>query len=310
MIRSKESLMLVMFLVVLAFPCAEAFAGGQPGESGFLSLRLPVGARDTAMGGAGVASAEGASTVFWNPALAAFEAPGTDLLLQEQRWMGLFDKETLALSHRNDLGNFGLFFSGLYADEIDRYSFDSIGIPEGSFAPYQVAIGLSYAHKITSVLSAGVMLKFLHEEIDVYSGSGYAFDFSLAHKAIIDGLWFGASITNMGADFTLYENAYKLPTAIRFGFRYDPQIPLFANRVSIAGDIISPNDGNQKAHIGLEYRLVSALALRAGSKINYESQGVTAGAGFTAGNMIVGYAFEDMVNDIDPSHRFSLELRY
>ena len=106
MFRSKESFIALLMLVVVALPFVQAEAG-EPGESGFLSLRLPVGARETAMGGAGVASAAGASTVFWNPALAAFEATGTDLLLQHQRWLGLFDKETLLVSHRNSLGNFG-----------------------------------------------------------------------------------------------------------------------------------------------------------------------------------------------------------
>ncbi len=304
MFRSKDSFIALLMLVVVVLPFVQAEAG-EPGESGFLSLRLPVGARETAMGGAGVASATGASTVFWNPALAAFEETGTDLLLQHQRWLGLFDKETLLVSHRNSLGNFGFIFSGIYSDDIGRYGEEPVGIQEGSFNPYQVAIGLSYSRAITDALAAGLTVKFLHEEIDVYGGSGVAFDFSLAHKAIVDGLWFGASLTNMGSDITLDAEPYKLPTALRIGFGYD-----ILGSMTIAGDVVVPNDGNEKAHIGAEYRIFSVLALRAGTKINYKSQGFTAGAGFTRGQMIVGYAFEDMINDLDPSHRFSIEMRY
>ena len=45
---------------------------GTPGESGFLSLRFPVGARETGMGGAGVASSNDAAAVYRNPARLAF----------------------------------------------------------------------------------------------------------------------------------------------------------------------------------------------------------------------------------------------
>lgn len=107
-----------LLLILTATVCLSSFVppviAGTPGESGFLSLRSAVGGREAAMGGAGVALSRGAAAVYWNPALMAFEADGTDLLLQHQRMWGLFDKETASVAHRTGLGALGFFFSGFY----------------------------------------------------------------------------------------------------------------------------------------------------------------------------------------------------
>ncbi len=50
-----------------------AVQAGTAGQSGGLFLRLGVGAREAAMGEAGVASSQGASALFWNPANNVFQ---------------------------------------------------------------------------------------------------------------------------------------------------------------------------------------------------------------------------------------------
>jgi len=283
---------------------------GTPGESGFLSLRTAVGAREAAMGGAGVALSRGAAAVYWNPAMMAFAENGTDLLVQHQRMWGLFDKETAIVAHRTDMGALGFMFSGLYFEDMERYEEINVGVPLGSFRPYQVALGFSYSRMIVKDFAVGAMIKLLHEEIDVFGDTGLAYDLSVAHKAIIEGLWFGASLNNLGPDLNLNNAPYPLPTVLRLGMALEPTHPLFAGKVTLAGDVIFPNDGNSKAHLGIEYRLVPALALRAGSRINYTSQGLTAGAGFTRGNITVSYAYEDALNDLGDGHRFALEMGF
>ena len=44
------------------------------------------------------------------------------------------------------------------------------------------------------------------------------------------------------------------------------------------GDVVFPNDTNEKAHVGAEYRLLPEFSLRVGTRINYDNQGLTAGA--------------------------------
>ncbi|MBK7701726.1 MAG: PorV/PorQ family protein [bacterium] len=219
---------------------AGAAAAGTPGTSGFLSLRNPVGAREAAMGGAGVASADGAAAVYWNPARLAFATEGTDLLLQHQRLWGLFDKETAAVAHRTPYGTLGFIFSGLYADEIERYEEDGVGVPLGTFRPYEVALGVNYARTIGEAFAAGVGVKLLHTEIDVYGDTGLAYDVFIAHRAEIPGLWFGASLTNLGPDLNLNDAPFALPQAGRIGLAYDPQQDFFSGKLTVAADVLFP----------------------------------------------------------------------
>ncbi len=285
-------------------------AAGQPGDAGFLSLRFGVGARETAMGEAGVASTGGGAAIYWNPARLALEQSGLDLLLQHQRLYGLFSKETASLADRIGGGVLGVYFSGFYSDEITRYSDEQVGVPLGTFKPSDVVFGLAYARQIVKDVAAGAAVKYLHQSIDVYSANGYAVDLFLAHRARIPGLYFGASLTNLGPRMNFRDAPFNLPTTLRLGAAYDPAHHFFAGRVTFAGDVVFPNDGNAKAHVGAEYRLVPEVALRVGTRINYESQGLTAGIGLRKGRLEVGYAFEDNRNDLDAWHKFTLDLHY
>lgn len=297
-------------LIALLVSTAGAAWAGSPGESGFLTLRYPVGAREAAMGGAGVAGSTGAAAMYWNPARAAFEEHGTSLLLQHQRSFGVSDREAATLAHRSGMGVLGVVFSGWYSDDIDRTTEDEAGVPVGVFAPHQVAMGVTYARKLNDKLAVGAAVKLLHEKIDTDDGTGFAYDVYISHKALVEGLWFGASFTNFGPDMTVREAPYPLPAAFRMGIAWDPQMEILAGRMTVLADMVFPNDGNEKAHVGAEYRLVPALALRVGHKVNYESQGLTFGAGFTRGNIDVGYAYEDSLNDLDPQHRFAVEFGF
>ena len=61
---------LILVLVLLAMNLTLVYAGNERriGTAGAQELRIPVGARGTAMGGAVVADAHGMEAIYWNPA--------------------------------------------------------------------------------------------------------------------------------------------------------------------------------------------------------------------------------------------------
>jgi hypothetical protein len=302
----------VVLLIGAMVATAGVAAAGEPGKAGMLFLRLGVGAREAAMGGAGVASTSGAAASYWNPALATFDVQGTSLLLQHHRWFDLFDHNDAALAHRTGQGVIGVTFIGLYSDKIDRYGIEPVGVPLGSFEPYDVAFGVSYSRQLTEQFAAGVQAKFLYEKIDVYSDSGVAFDIFLAHRStVVPGLSVGASATNLGGQMTLNQEPFDLPRLFTLGVAYGPQSGTLANHLVLAADLALPNDGNAKAHLGAEVKLVPELALRGGYRVNYDSQGLTAGAGFTYGVVGLDYAYEDITAEgLDSGHKFSLHVDF
>ena len=285
-----------------------ALAAGNPGDAGLLFLRMGVGARETGMGDAGVAASTGAAAVFWNPANNVFADFETDLILQHNRWLGAFDQESAAIAHRLGHGGvLGFIFSGLYADDLTRYDLTGVAVDQGNFSPSDLTFGVSYAHPLGERFAFGVTAKLVYERIDVYSDTGFAFDVSIAHKAIVEGLSFAASATNLGPQMTLKERPYDLPAAFRLGAAWTP-VDVFRGKVTFAGEVFLPNDTNEKAHLGGEFRLIPEFALRAGYKANYDTQGLTAGAGFRIKRLGVDYAYQDMTEGLDSGHRFSLSL--
>ncbi len=307
--KSGGALLLAQFaaaLLILAAPVAEA---ANPGEAGMLSLRVGVGGREAGMGETGVASSTGAAAVYWNPANNIFADLETELVLQHNSYLGLFNQEAAVVAHRVGKGVLGFLFTGFYSETIERRSEDSTGIVEGSFKPYDVAFGVSYAHPLGESFGVAVNAKMVYEKIDIYSDSGLAFDLFVTHKALIDGLMFAASATNLGGQMNLKDQPFDLPTAYRVGAAWSPALGGDNRNLTIAGDVVFPNDTNEKAHVGAEYRLLPEFSLRVGTRINYDNQGLTAGAGFRTGILGVDYAFgESTIDGFDDGHKFSLNL--
>jgi len=301
-------LILPVAMLIMAGPATMAVAGS-PGDAGLLSLRLGVGAREAGMGETGVAASSGAAAVYWNPANNVFADFETEIVLQHQRYLGLFNQEAAAVAHRVGDGVLGVIFAGFYSDEIERYSVEPVGEYQGSFKPYDVALGVSYAHRLGSSFGLGLTAKMVYEKIDIYSDTGFAFDFFVTHKAVVEGLMFGASLTNVGGQMNLRAEPFDLPTAFRLGAAWTPAGGFAAGKITLAGDIFMPRDSNEKAHVGGEYRLLPELALRVGTRINYTSQGLTAGAGFRTGRLGVDYAYSDWTTEgFNDGHKFSLRI--
>lgn len=299
-----------LLALFLFLQTSAVLAAGQPGDAGLLFLRLGMGTREAAMGGSGVASAEGAAAAYWNPSRAALGAAGTSVMLQQQSWLGTFDYTAAALMHTGSFGSFGLTYAGFYSEEIDRYSSDNVGVPEGTFSPYDLAFGASFARAMSSQFAVGAQAKVVYEKIDIHSGTVVLFDlYGTWRVERLPGLDLGVSATNLGGQMTINQEPFDPPQTVTVGMAYTAMSGGLAERMTLVADVGFFNDGNEKAHVGGEFRVVPELALRLGYRVNYENQGLTAGLGLRWREVGVGYAFEDMSDDaLDPGHRFSLEF--
>ena len=65
-----------------------------------------------------------------------------------------------------------------------------------------------------------------------------------------------------------------------------------------------------REHIGGEYSYRRMLALRAGYKVGYDSQGATFGFGVTYREVSFDYAFLPVSNELGDSHRFGVGFSF
>lgn len=316
------------------------------GTSSLQFLKVMPTARATALGDAYSALASGADAVFWNPA-GITGAASHDIALTLTLW--IFDSRQAALAYSvplGEIGSLGLQLQYVDYGEIEETRVDQLefvgtggdmrynpGLTGNVFSPSALVAGLTYAKDLTERFSTGLTVKFVHESLyssgtvtvpdeaggyDTYNTavSLFLFDFGMRYRTGFRSMILGASVQNFGSQVKYGEEGYPAPLAFRLGLSFnvfgsdglawvDEQ-----NRLTMAFDIFQPNDYAQQLHVGAEYCFADAFALRGGYKWNYDTEGLTLGAGvrtqLTGVDLRFDYSFGDLGEFLSTVHRLSL----
>jgi len=175
----------------------------------------------------------------------------------------------------------------------------------GTWSASDMAIGLSFSHKINNAMSLGATGKYIKQEIAGYSANAYAMDLGLLTSFIKQDIKIGLAIQNIGTKLKFISQEDKLPVVIRAGLSYD------LNNIILTGDLVKPQDNDLSFLIGCEYNVAKLLSLRAGwkSEDDLSSSGISAGLGLNYNNFSIDYSFEPKDNFGDV-HRFSLDYKF
>ncbi|MEJ2721080.1 MAG: PorV/PorQ family protein, partial [bacterium] len=192
---------------------------------------------------------------------------------------------------------------------MDRYEDIPSAIPLGTFSAYDVSFSLGFSRYVIPNLSVGAAIKPIYQKIDQSTASGMAFDVGLFHVSRIEGIKFAAVLANLGAPMKFEAEKYALPRVFKLGASYERRIPAIKGDIAAALDVLFPNDGNVKQHIGAEYGYSRMLFLRAGYKAGYDSKGAAFGLGIEYRQFTVDYGVIFGGNDLGDTHRISLSLQ-
>lgn len=227
----------VLASVVLALGTALP-AQAQLGESTALFLRIEPDSRAAGMGNAGVAVADNANAMFWNPAGLAFQE-NTQLGLTHANWLpefdaGLFYEYLVGTYHVDGIGTFGGNVTFLNLGEIEIR--DESGQVLNQAQSYELAVGASYGYRVSDRLGLGTSFRVIYskltpevEQLNITSGSAstVSFDLSALYRTApftIAGTQTtfstGVNLANMGGEMTYNEEPQALPTNIRLGYAF------------------------------------------------------------------------------------------
>ena len=191
-----------------------------------------------------------------------------------------------------------------------------------NFTVTGMAIGPSYARRLTDSFSVGGSVKFVSEgtsgtETD-RTVTTVAFDAGTIYTTDWHKFRIGATFQNFGPDmqFILDSNAKQtLPTTFRIGFAGEPAT-LPVGSVMVSAEIWKLREFDSVLNFGIEYWLNDYVASRVGWKAGYsgsEDEGLSAGAGFrfTQGvyNITFDYAYTQFTL-LDDLHRISVGLNF
>lgn len=299
------------------------------GQSGWQFLKINGDPVLTGIGGVATAySPRNANAVFANPA-ALNDVVGLDAQFNNVSWIADIRHQSLAVAW--NAGSAGVIAASVvsldYGDIPETVNAPIAGdasrtsavVTGNMFTANDVAVGLSYARRITDRLSLGGNVRWIQQKIAELSMSNWSVDFGTMYYTGFRSLRLAITARNFGPDANMVgwsEEYGREPVDVRMpiDFRAGVAMDFFENRedahfltVVFEGD--HPNDGPEKFHLGGDYVFQDVLSLRAGYRFNYDEQGYSLGAGYiyTYGGFrgVVNYAFLDF-GALDNAHFISL----
>ena len=143
----------VAVAVFLLFPTsAEATSFAKVGTAGAQFLKLGLGARGTAMGGAFVATADDPSAAYWNPACLV-NVTGTQVQFTGTQWFGdILYGGAVVSKEFSGIGTFAVQYAMLHSGDMDVTTVEQ---PEGTgetFTCTDWVAGLSFSRMLTEII--------------------------------------------------------------------------------------------------------------------------------------------------------------
>lgn len=307
-------------------------------------LEIGVGATANAMGGAFVSLANDASSLYWNVSgIASLEK--YEAILVHTDWIAdtKLDYAGLVLP-LGELGNIGFSFTTLSMDDMKVTTVDQ---PNGTgeyFSASDIAIGLSYAKKLTDRFSVGMTAKYIKQSIWHMSASAFAFDAGTMFKTdLLGGMTIGAVMTNFGStmqlegrdarytirvDETKQGSNDRIPTNIEMDswdlplyFQIGVSTCAFENddyKINVSTDAIIPSNNYQSLNVGTEISFLKIFSVRGGYNslfLKDAEGGLSFGAGVNS-NMLLStaivnfdYAYRDF-GKLKNVHSFSVGIKF
>jgi hypothetical protein len=286
-------------------------ANSKVGTTAYSFLKIDVGARSTAMGGAFVGLADDETALFFNPAgltqigskrfITTYNNYITDIQSGFLGYVHPYSRNT-RLGASICYFNFGSFEKT-----------DALGTNLGTFGASDFAFSLSLAKQVNQRFSLGASGKFIYEKIDTYSSDALALDLGLLYTAGDGRTQIGAVGQNLGVELSGHTRSHKdpLPAAVKAGISHHMrELPLI-----IAADVAKPFDNDVFFNLGGELTALEPLYLRLGWSSfgeNYKTDsdkdtqaGFAAGFGITWNAYRFDYAYSSYA-DLGGVHKISV----
>ncbi len=215
------------------------------------------------------------------------------------------------------------------------------GLTGRTFSPKSYLIGITYARNLTSKFSTGLTIKYASENLwndpevvvnvpgqlpgsftqETYKTNArlFLFDFGMRYNTGYHTIQLAAAVQNFGPQVQFAKEYFPAPLIFRLGVSGDligPDALLSVNennKITASFDLIQPNDYLQQMNLGFEYTFANIFSLRTGYKFNYDTDGLTFGAGVTHELMNIpitfDYSYGNMGQYLSSVHRISLGVK-
>jgi len=344
--RKILSSILIMIPLIAMMGQSPLYGGDEAriGTAAGVQVEVPVGARGMAMAGADVASVQGLEALYWNPAgLGALSSKAAANLSTMRIFNDIKVNYLGIAAAAGKLGTIGFSIKAFdFGDIPVTTNNDMDGESGQTFSPTFLTTGLTYAKRLTDVISVGITGKLILESLEGASATAGAFDIGIQYHQLggINGLLLGVALKNIGTNIQYHGSgmlvqaqdagsaitdfrelptaSHNLPATIELGLAYRYDIAE-SSTLMAAGNFQNENFGDDAIKFGLEYMYSDFVALRGGYLMNQnvdsdaQLYSFTAGIGLrtTVGNTNLGfdYAYRDS-QYFDGNNLFQLTIGF
>jgi hypothetical protein len=263
--------------------------GDRAGTSGYQFLKIPVDARSAALGESVVATALDATSLYWNPALAAF-LPDINVGIHHTAYFVDVKLDYLAATYNIPGSTFTLGASLQTMDSGDMdvtTEFQPLGTGE-TFRLVDMAAGLTLAQQLTDLFAYGVTTKYVTERVAGLTAETVVFDVGFTYNVGTTGARMAVSVRNFGFDGrpegklarTVIDDdpvfieddfaSLTAPTTFHLAFAYETFRNQPNNSLLLSTQLNNPNDNAEQWNLGVEYGWNHTLFLRVGYRFGID----------------------------------------
>jgi hypothetical protein len=328
----RLALVLALGLAMAAPAAAQvlpAFGGDRAGTAGFKFLNIPVDPRGAALGETVVSNAFDASSLFWNPALAA-QAGQTEVGVARTQYFAGIGVNYLGAIRRVGPFSLGLSLHSLNSGAMEVTTEFQPGGTGQTFAFNDLAVGLTVSQALTDLFSYGVTAKYIHESTAGLNTRTAVFDLGIFYRIGATGAQLGVAIRNFGLDGRPSGTLDRLvlgsgqvsmdefesitpPTTFLMGITYNVLRDNPQHALTVSGQLTNPNDNAERFNVGAEYTFNNLLAVRAGYQFGLDEASMPSlGVGFVVPGVgprvRADYGFNNL-DRLGTTHRVGINVR-
>ena len=296
--------LVLLGLLTLAAPAATAqllpaFGTDRAGTVGFQFLKIPSDPRAIGLGSVGVTTADDASALFWNPALATV-ATGPQIGAAHASY---FEGTLFTTNYLAATAPFGSATVGVHVQSLDSGEMPVTDEfhPEGTGERFRfagLAAGATFAQRLTDLFAYGVTAKVVRESTAGLAATTGALDVGIQYRIGTTGARMGVAIRNFGldaapsgtldrpdpsapggvvteADFA----SSPLPTTFLLGLSYDALRASADHALTVSAQLYRPNDNAESLGLAAEYTFRNLLVLRGGYRLGADEMVAAVGGG-------------------------------
>ena len=305
-------------------------------------LKIGVGARAMGQAGSFVAHSDDVYSLYWNPA-GITKVKNVAFAVVHTEWFADITHQFLGLVLPvNANSAVGFQATILNMDQIEITTIDE---PHGTGEFYDagdLAIGVSYAIKLTNFFAVGITGKYIQQKIYNESASTYAFDISSQLDVPFHGLKMGMNFSNFGGKMKmdgrdlireydlnpentlndgvethLKTEPWELPVNFAVGLavdligRNDAFLKMNDNEMTFSITGNHPADAKEFASFGVEYTFQNVVSLRSGYRLNRDIEKFYYGFGLKVPIPGAAFNFDYSVasfDELDNIHIFSASV--